>query len=272
MLSVSELYIYPVKSLGGIQVQSALVTDRGLQYDRRWMLVDKNNQFLTQREHHKMALLRVSILEENLIIANGKDSLPLIVPLNPDFEGSNRLSVQVWSDRCKAIEVSAGADEWLSDALSTNCRLVYMPNESRRRVDSRYAHNKEITNFSDGYPFMMIGRASLDDLNNRLPESLPVNRFRPNIVFTGGAPFDEDRLEHFSIAGIDFFGVKLCARCLITTINQENASAGKEPLSTLTTYRKKNNNIYFGQNLLSRGEGLIRVGDELDVKKIKEKN
>ncbi|MEJ7768481.1 MAG: MOSC N-terminal beta barrel domain-containing protein [Chitinophagaceae bacterium] len=264
MMTVSELAIYPIKSLAGIQVQSALVTDRGFQHDRRWMLVDKDNQFLTQREYPAMALLNTGIVDEHLVITNQRGSMSsLKVPLQPDMTSSETGMVQIWSDRCRAISVSTLADEWFSDALSASCRLMYMPDETRRRVDGRYAHNQEITNFSDGYPFLVLGQASLDDLNSRLQVALPMNRFRPNIVFTGGIPYQEDTMRHFKIAGVDFFGVKLCARCLITTIDQQTGDKAKEPLKTLATYRKKNNNIYFGQNLLSKGEGMIRVGDEL---------
>ena len=144
-----------------------------------------------------------------------------------------------------------------------------MPDTSRRRIDERYSINEEITSFSDSHPILIIGQSSLDDLNSRLADPLPINRFRPNIVFIGGDAFEEDMMEHFTINDIDFYGVKLCARCMITTINQDNAVAAKEPLKTLATYRMKNNNVYFGQNLLHHGEGTISVGDAIEIKKKK---
>jgi len=140
-----------------------------------------------------------------------------------------------------------------------------MPDNTQRRVDGRYAHNKEITSFSDGYPLMLIGQASLDDLNSRLQSPLPMNRFRPNIVFTGGDPFLEDSMKQFEINGVRFFGVKLCARCVITTIDQQTTEKAKEPLKTLSTYRSKNNKIYFGQNLLFHGSGTISIGDAITI-------
>jgi uncharacterized protein YcbX len=161
--------------------------------------------------------------------------------------------------------VDKKANEWFSDVLEKTCRLVYMPGTTKRKVDGRYALNNEITNFSDGYPFTTIGQSSLDDLNSRLEEKLRINRFRPNIVFTGGDAFEEDGWKHFTINDIDFYGVKLCARCVIPTINQDNIKQGKEPLKTLATYRQKNNNIYFGQNLLHHGEGALHIGDEINV-------
>jgi uncharacterized protein YcbX len=266
MLQVSELFIYPIKSLGGISISNALVTDRGLQYDRRWMLIDNNNEFMTQREFAEMALLQSQIVEEGLKVYHKKKQASILIPFEPQGE---TISVQVWSDRCKGIVVDKKVNEWFSDVLGKTCQLVYMPGTTKRRVDGRYALNKEITNFSDGYPFTTIGQSSLDDLNSRLEEKLPINRFRPNIVFTGGAAFEEDGWKHFVINEIDFYGVKLCARCVITTINQETIEKSKEPLKTLATYRQRNNKIYFGQNLVHHGEGTLHIGDEIKVKERK---
>jgi uncharacterized protein YcbX len=264
MPEVSELYIYPIKSLGGIPLLSSRVTDRGFEFDRRWMLVDSNNCFLTQREFPQMALLQVKLSGACLTVQhkiNKKETAN--VPLS--IESGDTVTVEVWSDQCEAILVSRELDEWFSDMLSLNCRLVYMPDSTKRAVDTRYASNQEITNLSDGYPFLIIGQSSLDDLNARLQQPLPVNRFRPNIVFTGGEPFLEDAMKHFSINGLEFFGVKKCARCVITTVNQDDGIKSKEPLKTLSTYRQVENNIYFGQNLLHKGEGTIAVGDPIII-------
>lgn len=263
MFQISELFVYPIKSLGGISLSSALVTDRGLQYDRRWMLVDEKGAFMTQRTNAKMALLQVEVVEEGLKVYHKKDHSSIVIPFESQTDQTTM--VDVWSDRCRAQVTGNEVDAWFSDILSTNCRLVYMPETTRRRVDGRYAKNKEITSFSDAYPFLIIGQSSLDDLNNRLEEKLPMNRFRPNIVFTGGQPFEEDSWTQFAVNSIQFFGVKLCARCVVTTINQDEAKAGKEPLKTLATYRMAQNKIYFGQNLLHQGEGVIQVGDPIHV-------
>lgn len=262
MLSVTGLFIYPIKSLRGISLNKSEVTSRGLLYDRSWMLIDNNNNFLSQREFANMALLEPEIGESEMNIHNRqRPQYSLSVPLQPEI--NETLMVTVWGDRCRAAHVSAEADEWFSTALGMSCRLVYMPETTNRRVDGRYATNKENTAFSDGYPFMMIGDASLEDLNSRLSDELPMNRFRPNIVFGGGAPYQEDEMKSFSISGLGFSGVKLCARCNVTTIDQETAVAAKEPLKTLASYRRKNNKIYFGQNLLCDGTGMISIGDEL---------
>jgi uncharacterized protein len=264
MLTVSELYIYPIKSLGGIALNKASLIERGFEYDRRWMLVDANNQFLTQREVNAMAFLKVQLTEQGLLITNiSKPGEELAVPFEPTVEGTEM--VDVWSSRCRAQRVSDEADAWFSKQLGFAAKLFYMPDATHRYVDGRYAHNKEITSFTDGYPLLLIGQASLDDLNSRLETPLPMNRFRPNIVFTGGTPFQEDYLKYFEINGITFFGVKPCARCVMTTINQQTAEKAKEPLKTLSTYRLKNKKILFGQNLLHQATGIISIGDTITI-------
>ena len=265
MLSVSELYIYPIKSLGGISLKTARITDRGFRYDRRWMLIDMDNRFMTQREFPVMSLLQVSLTEDELKIHHKKNpGESLSILFQPP--GNKMIMVKVWEDKCEAQLFSDEADEWFSDMLALPCRLVYMPDTTKRNVDSNYAMDKDITSFSDGYPMLIIGQSSLNDLNSRLPEPLPMNRFRPNIVFTGGEPYEEDAMEHFVINEIDFFGVKLCSRCVITTIDQDEATKAKEPLKTLATYRMQDNNVYFGQNLLCKGEGEIHPGDIIEIK------
>ena len=268
MYLVSQLFIYPVKSLGGIALLSARLTDRGFEYDRRWMIVDKDNRFLSQREIPELSLLQASVKNNHLIISDSLDPADSIeVPFNA-VEARGR--VKVWEDDCAAEFVSAAADGWLSGKLSMPCRLVYMPETEKRKVDERYSlHKNDITSFSDAYPLMMIGQASLDDLNARLDTPLPVNRFRPNIVFSGGSPYEEDTMAHMRLKGIDLYGAKLCARCAITTVDQAKGIKGKEPLKTLAAYRMRDNNVYFGQNLLFSGLGEISVGDSFEVISLK---
>lgn len=269
MYTISQLYIYPVKSLGGFEVLETRLTDKGFKYDRRWMIVDSHNNFLTQREFAQMSLLQTAIEGDQLIIFdknNREDTIA--VSLHNDVTAT--IKVTIWEDECSAQYVSDTADKWLTNKLKMNCRLVYMPDTEMRKVDDRYAHKNEVTNFSDGYPLMMIGQGSLDDLNGRLAEPLPMDRFRPNIVFIGGTPFDEDTMEHIVINGIDLYGVKLCSRCTVTTINQDTAVKTKEPLKTLAEYRLKNNKIYFGQNMLFQSIGNMQVGDRIEVLKTKQ--
>ncbi len=262
---ISQLYIYPIKSLGGIAVNSSIITSRGLQYDRRFMLVDKDNLFITQRENPALALFRTAIEGNELIVyhkddASGKLHLSLVPHPSPATS-----IVSVWDDFCEAQYVSDEADKWFSKKLNFSCRLVYMPESTKRKVDPLYAINNDITSFSDGFPVLLIGQASLDYLNSHLEEPLPMNRFRPNIVMAGSQPFEEDTMKRFSINGINFYGVKLCARCVVTTTSQETAITGKEPLRTLSKYRMYNNKVLFGQNVLCDGKGMINVEDEITV-------
>jgi uncharacterized protein YcbX len=264
MLQVSELFIYPIKSLGGIAKQQVDIIDTGFKYDRRWMLVDENNLFLTQRMHPLMALLQTGENKEGIFVFHKQNPLHSIM-LPPENEYSKKVTVTVWDDVCAALEADEDTNSWFSGMLQLNCKLVYMPDDSKRLVDKRYAANDEITSFSDGYPILMIGQTALDYLNKQLIAALPMDRFRPNIVFTGGHAHIEDEMAAFEINHIPFLGVKPCARCVMTTINQQTAAGGKEPLKTLASYRMKNNKIYFGQNILQQQNGSISVGDTIKI-------
>lgn len=263
MLQVSELYIYPIKSLGGIALSTAEITEKGFKYDRRWLLIDENNRFLSQREIAEMALLKVEITSKGLLVTYSLSSEIILIPFKP--QTAEQCRVTIWDDICTAICVSAEADKWFSNILGLKCRLVYMPDDYKRQVDEKYAPEGFVTSFSDAYPFLIIGQSSLDDLNTRLTGKLPINRFRPNIVFIGGKPFEEDLMDKFVINNINFYGVKLSARCIITTIDQNNLAKTKEPLKTLAMYRRRGNDVYFGQNLIHTGNGFISVGDEIKV-------
>jgi uncharacterized protein len=268
MMTVSQLFIYPIKSLGGIAIDSGEVSPRGFENDRRWMLVDDNNLCLTQRDLATMALLRPQINNDRLVISHYQDpSLQLQMPLS--ITEGELIEVKIWNDNCQALVADDRINKWFSQQLQHSCRLVYMPEQTHRRVEEKYAHHGEITSFSDAYPFLMIGQSSLDDLNHRMKTPLPINRFRPNIVFTGGRPYEEDEMEEFIINSIHFYGVKLCARCNIPTIDQDTTEKNKEPNTTFARYRLKNNNVYFGQNLLHKGDGKISVGDLITITKKK---
>jgi uncharacterized protein YcbX len=266
MLQISRLFIYPVKSLGGISVASALLTDRGFQYDRRWMLINAENQFMTQREYPQMALLQTNITGEGVSIFHMSDIHErILVPFW--VSEKDKFMVNIWGDSCEAVFVNKEIDAWLSARLRVSCRLVFMPDDSLRKVDSRYAvQENNITSLSDGYPLMVISQSSLDDLNSRMEKPVPMNRFRPNIVLAGANPYEEDEMADFMIRGIHFYGVKLCSRCAITTINQDSLEKGKEPLKTLSTYRLKDKNVLFGQNVLYNNGGVsIKTGDRIEI-------
>ena len=265
MLTLSEINIYPIKSLGGISLQSSEVEERGLKYDRRWVLVDESNTFFTQRDFPEMALINVSVENSGLKLKHKtKTFKPLFIPY--DFEYSKTDKVVIWDDTVVGEFYNSYIDEWFSDILGIKCHLVKMPESTERVVDKAYAKNK-IVSFADGYPFMIIGQASLDDLNSRMEVPLPMNRFRTNFVFTGGGPYEEDNWKIFKLGDVKFQAVKPCARCVITTTDQDTAERFKEPLLTLSKFRNFNNKVMFGMNLVCESTGMVKVGDIIELSK-----
>jgi uncharacterized protein YcbX len=263
-MTLSEIWVYPVKSLGGIRLSKASTEERGLQYDRRWMIIDDENVFITQRVHQRMALIDVALLEDGLKIfvrANPEDFV--IVPYQPVT--ALPVTVKVWDDTAEALTVSDEADAWLSRHLGLDLRLVMMPDSTERKADPRYAQHDENVSFADGFPYLVISQASLDDLNSRLAEPIEMRRFRPNFVISGTEPFAEDAWKHITIGNLRFEFVKPCARCVLTTINPETSEKGAEPLKTLATYRRSGNKILFGQNVTARDAGEVKVGDRITI-------
>lgn len=262
---LSVINVYPVKSLGGFSVPTAEVTDRGLKYDRRWMLVDEDNRFFTQRAVKAMALLQTSIAGGLFFVFNKtnpdeKIEIPFMAKVN------HTEKAVVWDDTVDIIPQGEEINQWFSEQLKIKCRLVFMPDETERKVDINFAKNNQLTSLSDGYPFLIIGQESLNLLNSKLETFIPMNRFRPNFVFTGGKPHDEDTWKQFKINDIIFKPVKPCARCVITTVNQNTAEQGAEPLKTLSTYRlSEKSKVMFGMNLLHEGRGVVCVGDSLEI-------
>ena len=268
MVQLSEIWVYPVKSLGGIQLQESKITDRGLELDRRWLLVDDDGRFLSQREYPELALFKPEILDDFLRITHRILLEFVEIPLRPVFSDDEpKIKVTVWDDTIDAFVVSQKTTEWFTKLLGFSVRLVYMPEESERKLDPNYAiTGAEINSFSDAYPFLIIGQASLDDLNGRLEVQVPMNRFRPNFVFTKGEAFEEDTWREFNIGDVAFVGVKPCDRCVMTTVDQEKGIiSGKDPLKTLAKYRNFGNKVLFGQNVIGLGLGTVKVGDEVSV-------
>ena len=259
-LTLSEIWIYPVKSLGGIRLKKAKVFPKGLQHDRRWMLIADENRFMTQREHPIMSLFKQTLKPTGVEISFKGQTIDI------DFESEligDSIQSNVWDDAVEVKEVSTVHSQWFSDKLNMNVRLVSFPEKNSRPVDVDYARNKEQVSLADAFPFLIIGESSLADLNSRLKEPLTMNRFRPNFVFRGGEPYDEDRWKNFSIGKNRFMGVKPCARCVLTTIDQDTAEKGIEPLATLSKYRKSGNKVLFGQNVLAIDHDEINEGDEI---------
>ncbi len=263
-LTVSQLHIHPVKSLGAIALGKAELTPRGLRFDRRFMVVDRAGDFLTQREHPRMATVWTEIGEGKLRLA-APDAGEVALSAEP-YEGETIL-VRVWNSRCRAIAPSPEADRWLSQALGMDCRLVYMPEETRREVSPEYAGAGRIVSFADGYPVLVTTEASLAELNSRLERPIPMNRFRPNVVVAGGEPWAEDGWRTIAVGSVRLGLAKPCGRCQVTTTDQATGEVtGPEPLATLATYRESAEfGVRFGVNALPEALGTLSVGDAVTV-------
>lgn len=267
-MRLSEINVYPIKSLRGIAQTDSTVEARGLRFDRRWLLVDEKNEFLTQREFPKMATINVEILDDGLRVSTDKNKKTISFEPNTN----DALVVKIWSSRCRAKVYESEVNKWFSGVLQTNCKLVLMPEETKRAVNYLYAvHKEDAVSFADGYPFMLVGENSLTNLNSKLEKSVPMNRFRPNLVVSGSEAFIEDNWKKIKIGTAIFHLVKPCDRCVITTIDQENGvSGGVEPLKTLATYRipkrSVRKKILFGQYLIAENVGgILKVGDEIEI-------
>jgi uncharacterized protein YcbX len=261
LLTLAEIWIYPVKSLGGIRLPEAIALNKGLAYDRRWMLINKAGEFLTQRILPQLALFHLTMGEQFLHIRFDNEKLAVSKSQNV----GPPLRATVWNDTVTVAAVSEAADRWFSQQLQQPVRLVQFPEDSPRPVDSTYAPADTHVSLADGYPYLVIGEASLRDLNTRLKSPVPMNRFRPNFVVAGSMPYEEDNWKNFRIGGALFAGIKPCARCVMTTVNQQTAERGTEPLATLAGYRKKNGKVYFGQNALAAATGIVHEGDKIDL-------
>jgi uncharacterized protein YcbX len=266
-ITVSALNVYPVKGLKGIALTEARCTDRGIEHDRRWMVVDKDRQFISQREHPKMATVWTEI-EGDALVLSAPDVGDVRLELRP--HGRGNLRVQVWRSVCDAVSVSQQADEWLSDYLGLDCALTYMPDESKRFSNPDFGGEAKRVGFADGYAYLATSEASLADLNAKLlakdHPAVPMNRFRPNIVVKGTTPWAEDDWRVLSLGSAMLRAAKPCGRCQVTTTDQATGEVrGPEPLATLATFRDSPFGIRFGMNLVTLREGTVRVGDAVEL-------
>jgi uncharacterized protein YcbX len=263
MISVSALYIYPIKSCRGIEVRSFRLDDLGPQFDRRYMVVDANGVAITQRMEPRLALVVPSLQPTTLLVrAQGMQSLKL--PLMQHGDG-RVVEVEHFDHRSPAFDAGSDASGWFSEWLGRECRLVYMPNAQVRRVSPEHAPAAAYTAFTDGFPELLLSTASIDDLSARSRTTLVPERFRPTILITGCDAYAEDSWRKIRIGDLPFDVVKPCARCVVTTIDPMTAERGKEPLATLNEYRKQGSKVLFGQNCVHRELGSVRVGDSIEV-------
>lgn len=263
-LTLASLHIYPVKGCRGHAPADAVAQPRGFAGDRRWMIVDGDGQFLSQRSHPALARFEAGLTAQALVLA-APDKPVLSIPLDDDGAparpGAPRAAV-VWDDTVDVVDAGDLAAAWLRAALGVAARLVHLPAAARRPVDPRYGAPGDEVSFADGYPYLVATTASLADLSARLAKPLPMDRFRPNLVIDGGDPYAEDGWRRLRIGAVTFRLVKPCTRCTVTTIDQDTGVAdGPEPLRTLAGYRAWQGGVRFGVNAIAEGEGVVRIGD-----------
>ncbi len=265
-ITLTQISYYPIKSTAGIDTQHALVEPRGLQHDRRWLIIDNSDRFLTAREHPQLLQLQATLNDDTLTLnAPGMQELVLT---NVQANIGPRRDVIIWRDEVNAASMPSSADEWCSEYLGFQCRLVYMDELCERSTDPQFSLNHDIVSFADGFPCLLISEASLEDLNSRTPIHVSMGRFRPNLVISGCPAFAEDDWQRLRIGSIEFSAVKPCSRCVLTTIDPATSEQHphQEPLRTLGRYRRQpDRSINFGQNLIPRGSGILRVGDRIEI-------
>ena len=265
MLRLSGLYRYPLKSAIAEPLQRAQLDALGLSGDRRWMVVDAaSGRFLTQRLLPQMTQLKARWHGEQLLLgAPGMDDLLVALP----DEQAELRGVTIWRDSLRVPDAGDEAAGWLSLALGRPCRLVQVPEARARQVDTAYAEVGDKVAFADGFPLLLIGQGSLDDLSARVGRPLEMLRFRPNLVVEGAEPYAEDSWKRIRIGALEFRVAKGCSRCVMTTLDPQSGerSADREPLATLRGYRQREGEVYFGQNLIACGAGELTVGMPLDV-------
>jgi uncharacterized protein YcbX len=257
--SLASIHIYPVKSLGGFSLPQVRLTDRGLEHDRRWMLIDPDGRFLSQRECPEMACLHGAPTAAGFRITDVRSGASIQLPW--ELREGEPVQAQVWDDAVELLLADEAVHRWFSAALQRPLRLAYMPERTLRRTDPRYATVPVALN--DAFPCLIISQASLDELNTRLAQPVPMERFRPNLVISGGTAYQEDAWRSLRIGDVRFHLVKPCARCVIPNTDQHTGLRLKEPLRTLAAYRSVGNKVLFGRYAVHDGLGLLHVGAQV---------
>jgi len=268
-MHVASLHLHPLKSCAQLDVATLEITPRGPAGDRRWLVVDADDRFVTARQRAEMVGIHALPADDGLWL-DARGHPPLHVPF-PRADAPRR-GVTIWRDSVDVADAGDAAADWLTRYLGMPARLVYMDAAAHRAVDPGYAQPGDEVAFADAYPLLVISQAALDALNARLDTPVPMARFRPNVVIAASAAHAEDGWRRVRIGGVAFDAVKPCTRCVFTTIDPATMTrdpAG-EPLRTLATYRRAPpgaavSGITFGMNLIPRSRGVLRVGDAITL-------
>ncbi|CAH0989973.1 putative protein YcbX [Sinobacterium norvegicum] len=259
-VTVSELYIHPVKSLQGIAVEQVKLDKFGAQFDRRWMVVDPRGHFITQREVAAMATLSTAMIDGQLQLSDSQGESFLVA------EAGDRVEpVVIWDDTVLAVDCGNAVAAWLTQRLATECRLVFMPQTTDRIVSREYSQSKKTVGFADGFPLMLVSQASLDEINSRLDHPVSMTRFRPNIVVEGCDSFAEDQWQALSSSQLQLDISKPCSRCVMPSLDPKTGRKHKTLNRVLASFRRRDGVIYVGQNLVIHRGDSIAVGDQLAV-------
>ncbi|MEM1401991.1 MAG: MOSC N-terminal beta barrel domain-containing protein [Pseudomonadota bacterium] len=259
-LTLFEIYRYPIKSTRGHAVSEATMDCFGIAGDRRWMVVDEAGDFVTQRNHAQLALLKATPTNGGLRLSMSGRDTEVAIPATTD----ERLPVVVWGDTVSAQMADDASNAWLSDQLGMSMRLAYLPDDGQRPVDRDYSDG-ELVNFADGFPLLVITQSALDALNEKLDAPVPMNRFRPNLVIAGAPAHAEDEWQEIAIGEARVRLVKPCSRCVIPSIDQDTTERDSQINRVLAKYRRRDGQIFFGMNALASAGERFRVGGEVRV-------
>lgn len=256
---ISGIYIYPIKSLGGISCQSARAEEMGFENDRRWMLIDENNQFISQRNYPILNQFHTQILDGKIEVTYQNQKHTFFINENTN----SSISVTVWDDQSEVFEVNGTTSDWFSACIGFTCKLVKIIQIGDRKHKNKALNVTFNVSLADGYPYLLVGSESLDQLNEKLEEKITIARFRPNIVIKSRLAHEEDHFGIIKIGDVTFKNVKPCSRCIMVNNDPMKSVFLKEPLKTLSTYRNVNNSVLFGTNLVCIKKGVVKVGDVL---------